>query len=217
VEAVLSRPYAFAIFWHCSKVPCVRNWAGRWAFQIGPSDGPPSYLVKTAALRIYGPIGIRKEHQTEIRIWTRLLPSVCSSPELCSCSLPPIPCYTQSRFHLILQILYPVTLITVIGSQGLLQLVIRAFDLEPQNFPKFFPQIDCARWLPWEVFFVSPWTTHLGPCQMGRQNPHRLGLVWMHMYSSQSTCVEVNWIGIKLSSTPIHVDRSEYTCIQTRH
>jgi hypothetical protein len=95
----------------------VRNWVGRWAFQTGPSDGPPSYVVKTAALRIYGPTSIWKGHRTEIQIWTRLLPSVCSSPELYSCSLPPIPCYSRSRFHLILQILYPVTLITVIGSK----------------------------------------------------------------------------------------------------
>jgi hypothetical protein len=27
-----------------------------------------------------------------------------------------------------------------------------------------------------------------------------LGLVWMHMYSSQSICVEVDWSGIKLNS-----------------
>jgi hypothetical protein len=31
-----------------------------------------------------------------------------------------------------------------------------------------------------------------------------LGLVWMHMYSSQSTCVGVNWSGIKLNSIPVH-------------
>ena len=30
------------------------------------------------------------------------------------------------------------------------------------------------------------------------------GLVWMRMYSSQSTCVEVDWSGLKLSSIPFH-------------
>jgi hypothetical protein len=36
----------------------------------------------------------------------------------------------------------------------------------------------------------------------------RLGLLWMRMYSSQSTCIKVDWSGIKLNfiqSTPIHV------------
>ena len=32
----------------------------------------------------------------------------------------------------------------------------------------------------------------------------RYGLVWMCMYSSQSTCVEVDWSGIKLNSIPFH-------------
>jgi hypothetical protein len=35
-----------------------------------------------------------------------------------------------------------------------------------------------------------------------------LGLFWMRMYSSQSTCIKVDWSGIKLNfiqSTPIHV------------
>jgi hypothetical protein len=31
-----------------------------------------------------------------------------------------------------------------------------------------------------------------------------LGLVWMYMYSSQSTCVKVDWNGIKLNSISFH-------------
>jgi hypothetical protein len=31
-----------------------------------------------------------------------------------------------------------------------------------------------------------------------------LGFVWMHVYSSQSTCVEVDWSGIKLNFILFH-------------
>jgi hypothetical protein len=47
---------------------------------------------------------------------------------------------------------------------------------------------------------------------------HAKGFVWMCMYSSQFTCVKVDWNGIKPSFIPIHFNthRLKYTYIQIR-
>jgi len=46
------------------------------------------------------------------------------------------------------------------------------------------------------------------PCHCSNTCYHHLGLVWMLLDSSQSTCVGVDWIGVKFSSssTSIHLN-----------
>jgi hypothetical protein len=55
------------------------------------------------------------------------------------------------------------------------------------------------------VLYISLELLHMQLCN-ARLLPdkHNLGHVWMCMYSSQSTCVKVDWSEIKLSFIPFH-------------